>query len=86
MCGPVAADFKGRSCAGRIAVIGLSAVLLSGCGSALEALPGVHAAPDPPELATKYCYRTLAEVDCYAERRPAEDARRVDWFDSRHYQ
>lgn len=33
----------------------------------------------------KYCYRTLADVDCYAEAQLGEEARRMDWFDAPGY-
>ena len=44
--------------------------LLAACGPA----PGL-------ELAVRYCYRTLAEVDCHAQPLPGEDGRRVGFFD-----
>ncbi len=34
-----------------------------------------------PELAARYCYRTLAEVDCHAQPLPGADGRRVGFFD-----
>ncbi len=34
-----------------------------------------------PRLAARYCYRTLAEVDCHAQPLPGEDGRRVGFFD-----
>ncbi len=34
-----------------------------------------------PELAVRYCYRTLAEVDCYAQPLPGEGGRQVGFFD-----
>ncbi len=47
--------------------------LLGACGpGAFE--PG-------PELAARYCYRTLAEVDCYAQPLPGEATRKVGFFD-----
>ena len=40
-------------------------------------------APQPqPELALRYCYRTLAEVDCHAQVLPGEETRRVGFFDA----
>ena len=33
------------------------------------------------ELAARYCYRTLAEVDCHAEPLPGEASRKVGFFD-----
>ena len=52
-----------------IAAISVMA-LLGACG------PG----PDP-ELAARYCYRTLAEVDCHAQPLPGEATRKVGFFD-----
>ena len=34
-----------------------------------------------PELAARYCYRTLAEVDCHAQPLPGEATRKVGFFD-----
>ncbi|MEE8189952.1 MAG: hypothetical protein V3T80_12145 [Kiloniellales bacterium] len=40
-------------------------------------------APQPEtELALRYCYRTLAEVDCHAQVLPGEEYRRVGFFDA----
>jgi hypothetical protein len=47
-----------------------SDLLLGACG----AEPGL-------ELAARYCYRTLAEVDCHAEPLPGEASRKVGFFD-----
>ncbi len=39
-------------------------------------------APEPGlELAARYCYRTLAEVDCHAQPLPGEATRKVGFFD-----
>ncbi len=38
-------------------------------------------APGPGELVTRYCYRTLAEVDCHAAPLPGEASRQVGFFD-----
>ncbi len=38
--------------------------------------------PEPgPELAARYCYRTLAKVDCHAQPLPGAEGRRVGFFD-----
>lgn len=34
------------------------------------------------ELAARYCYRTLAEVDCHAQPLAGEAARQVGFFDA----
>ena len=34
-----------------------------------------------PGLTARYCYRTLAEVDCHAQPLPGEGARQVGFFD-----
>jgi hypothetical protein len=34
-----------------------------------------------PNLAARYCYRTLAEVDCHAQPFPGEATRKVGFFD-----
>ena len=33
---------------------------------------------EPPRVAERYCYRTLAEVECYSHRLPAQQGRRMD--------
>ena len=33
------------------------------------------------DLAERYCYRTLAEVDCHAQPLPGEASRAVGFFD-----
>lgn len=39
--------------------------------------------PSPrPALAPRYCYRTLAEVDCFAAPLPGAETRREGWFDA----
>ncbi len=38
-------------------------------------------APDPGLLAERYCYRTLAEVDCYAQPLPGEATRQLGFYD-----
>ncbi len=34
-----------------------------------------------PELAARYCYRTLAEVDCHAQPLPGAEGSLVGFFD-----
>lgn len=35
-----------------------------------------------PGLTARYCYRTLAEVDCHAQPLPGEASRQVGFFDA----
>ena len=35
-----------------------------------------------PQMAPRYCYRTLAKPDCYAEPQADEAARQIGWFDA----
>jgi hypothetical protein len=48
------------------------AILLAAC----TARPG-----PAPDLAARYCYRTLAEVDCHARALPGEATRELGFFD-----
>ena len=48
---------------------------------AVMALLGACGAEPGLELASRYCYRTLAEVDCHAEPLPGEATRKVGFFD-----
>ncbi len=54
----------------------LSAIAMATLLAACTAGPG--AAPD---LAARYCYRTLAEVDCHAQPLPGEATRKIGFFD-----
>ena len=36
--------------------------------------------PDP-ESAARYCYRSLGEVECYAQPLPGEATRKIGFFD-----
>jgi hypothetical protein len=46
-------------------------------------LAACTAEPGPaPNLAARYCYRTLAEVDCHAQPLPGAAGRRVGFFDA----
>lgn len=57
----------------RVAALATAALpLLAGC------------AEDFPELtyAERYCYRTLAEVDCHRQPLPGEESRRVGFYDA----
>lgn len=47
---------------------------------AMATLLAACTAPEP-ELAARYCYRTLAEVDCHAQPLPGEASRKVGFFD-----
>lgn len=47
---------------------------------ALATLLAACTAPAPP-LAARYCYRTLAEVDCHAQPLAGEASRQVGFFD-----
>ena len=45
-------------------------------------LAACAAEPGPvPDLAARYCYRTLAEVDCHAQPLPGEGTRQVGFYD-----
>ncbi len=70
---------------GRLFVL-LGAGLVAGACSAYgyrDGLPRGWYAPMPEaELALRYCYRTLAEVDCHAQLLPGEEFRRVGYFDA----
>ena len=48
---------------------------------AMAALLAACAAEPAPRLAARYCYRTLAEVDCHAQPLPGEATRKVGFFD-----
>jgi hypothetical protein len=52
---------------------------------AMTALMAACAAePDPgpaPILTARFCYRTLAEVDCYAQPLIGESTRKIGFFD-----
>ena len=70
---------------GRIFAAMLAAGLLGACtadGPSQGLAPG-WTRPATPEvtLAARYCYRTLAEVDCHAQPLAAEANRRVGFFD-----
>lgn len=60
----------------------LAAVLLLGACSGSGPWPGWSAPRSTAKLAERYCYRTLAEVDCHARPLPGEDTRRVGFFDA----
>ncbi len=45
------------------------------------ALLGACGVEPVPALAARYCYRTLAEVDCHAQPLPGEATRKVGFFD-----
>ena len=36
--------------------------------------------PEEPRLAKRYCYRTLAKVDCFAKPRPGSEGRQVGQY------
>ena len=54
----------------------LSAIAMAALLAACTAEPDVV-----PDLAARYCYRTLAEVDCHAQPLPGEAARKIGFFD-----
>ena len=79
---------------GRIFAAMLAAGLLGACaaggpsqgpnqGPSQDLAPG-GARPATPEstLAARYCYRTLARVDCHAQALTAEASREVGFFDA----
>ncbi len=55
---------------GRLSAAFMMIALLGACGPA-----------PAPELTARYCYRTLAEVDCHAAPLPGEASRQVGYFD-----
>ncbi len=73
------------------AFVVVSALTAAGCAMpSMSSLPFIgEEESDRIDLfqvtAEKYCYRTLARVDCYAELQPGEEARRMDWFDAPGY-
>ncbi len=54
--------------------------LLTAIAMAMAFLLAACTAEPGPGLA-RYCYRTLAEVDCHAQPLPGEDGRQVGFFD-----
>jgi hypothetical protein len=54
--------------------------LLAGCGGSQPDGP-VWGAADGVYLTERWCYETLAEIDCYTTPQPHADERRVGWFD-----
>lgn len=70
---------------GRIFAAMLAAGLLGACaaGGPSQGLAPGWTKPATPELtlAARYCYRTLARVDCHAQALAAEASRRVGFFD-----
>ncbi len=56
-----------------------SLVLLT--AMAMATLLAACAAEPGPGLVVRYCYRTLAEVDCHAQPLPGEASRQVGFFD-----
>lgn len=58
------------------------ALALAAAAAVLPLLAGC--ADDFPELAyaERYCYRTLAEVDCHSRPLPGEENRRVGFYDA----
>ena len=69
----------------------IGAFLLSACANPFAAFAPDetevvrHGWLDPaprPELAERYCYRTLAHVDCHASPLEEEDGRQIGWFDA----
>jgi hypothetical protein len=75
---------------GRLFACGLAfcaGLLLAGCADPWQPGAGVLASPlgGEQEAAEKptYCYRTLAEVDCYRVPLPEAEGRRVGWTDAR---
>ncbi len=71
---------------GRIFAAMLAAGLLGACapgGPSQGLAPGwVRPATPDVTLAARYCYRTLARVDCHAQALAAEASRRVGFFDA----
>ncbi len=70
---------------GRLFILFGAGLLLGACSASTprDGLPLGWSAPTPrAELAQRYCYRTLAEVDCHAQLLPGEEFRRVGYFDA----
>ncbi len=70
---------------GRLFILFGAGLLLGACSAFTprDGLPPGWSAPTPrAELAQRYCYRTLAEVDCHAQLMPGEEFRRVGYFDA----
>lgn len=60
------------------------AMLLGACASLEpgDPFPGWSAPYSTAAPAARYCYRTLAEVDCHAQPLPGEANRQVGYFDA----
>jgi len=55
---------------------------LAGCADPWRPGSGLRLTePDPPKTVAHYCYRTLAEVECYRTPLPDAAGRRVGWVD-----
>ncbi len=70
---------------GRQFILFGAGLLLGACSAftpRAELPPGWSAPTPRAELAQRYCYRTLAEVDCHAQLMPSEEFRRVGFFDA----
>ena len=68
----------------------VAATLLAACNPLAVFRPGEAAVLENawfsarrlPVLTARYCYRTLAEVDCHTRPLASQDSRRVGWFDA----
>ena len=70
---------------GRLFILFGAGLLLGACSAFTprDGLPPGRYAPTPKaELALRFCYRTLAEVDCHGQLLPGEEFRRVGFFDA----
>ncbi len=66
--------------AARAAAVAMALALGACAGAPDYAMPRpTTAMGTPPE---RYCYRTLAEIDCFAAPRLGEEHRRVGYFDA----
>lgn len=77
---------------GRLFACGLAfsaGLLLAGCADPWQPGAGILAIPlagEPEAAETQtYCYRTLAEVDCYSTPLAEAEGRRVGWTDAREH-
>jgi hypothetical protein len=74
---------RGAATAAGVAVLALA---LGGClydpwqpGSKPPVIGTAYGPDGPPPK--QYCYRTLAEVECYSHQLPGAEGRRIGWVD-----
>ena len=85
---PVWEDFMTRA---PLVAAAICALFLGACSNPFKSFAPSEAEvvqqgwyePSPrPRLAPRYCYETLARVDCFAAPQAGAEDRRVGWFDA----